>query len=359
MPSRPPGVLGTTQHGFGFSNHGGHPIAERPGPQGTHVRSSIADLEYQAAQLAHRVSSEIGWHGTRSATYNFLGNHSFTAGVVVGLGENLCQSVVMLVDLLKTLALSEYGEYRDGSTWQQLRWHLDLVAVPGVSLMTPTVALARCSIPHLDDKVRAAYHERQALFEAIRCAFSHREEVLGELTANQVAKAKGFAAYLDGKTLSSNYEAGKLFGELLLDLLLVIDAVAGIAKLAAKVPRFEQYTKKLANLANEMRLHRQLKNAADADQFADPLPKSETKPPIRPDYDLEAIARPGAMAFSAGLQKAAPPPVQPLRKPEFESVYQGLQAATLRRAAKDGVPFCEVCEKLAKRAAVASALEMP
>jgi hypothetical protein len=281
MPFKPPGVLGITHHDFTRPSLGGHPRAVRPGLQGLHIRSSVAELEHKAAQLAHRVSIEIGWHATRSAAYNFLGSHSFTAGVVVGLGENLCQSVVMLVDLLKTLALAEYWECRNGSTWQQFRSRLEMSVVPGLGSVLSTMSFAGRFIPHLDDKARAAYDERQALFEAVRHAFSNPEEVLGKLTASQVAKAKAFAAHLDEKTPSGNYEAGKLFGELLLDLLLVIDVVAGIAKLAAKVPRLLQYTKKLASLAKEMRLHRELKNVADANKFAEPPPKSTTIRPIR------------------------------------------------------------------------------
>jgi hypothetical protein len=54
----------------------------------------------------------------------------------------------------------------------------------------------------------------------------------------------------------------------------------------------------------------------------------------------------------------APPQVEPVSKPDYAFVQQGAQAATLRRAARDGVPFCEVCEKrAAERRPAASRLE--
>jgi hypothetical protein len=72
--------------------------------------------------------------------------------------------------------------------------------------------------------------------------------------------------------------------------------------------------------------------------------------PAQPTRSASAVT-PSALR-SGGASPA--PAVAPAAPPEDEALDQDAQAATLRQAAADGVPFCEVCEQLkAQRAAEA------
>jgi hypothetical protein len=259
MASKPPGVLGTA------SNPGHVPNRTTAGaglfqgstqsPPGT-----LAQLEHKATELAHRISRAIGWNETQSAAYNLVGRQSFTAGVVVGMGENLAKTVVAAVDLLQTLALAEYWESKhDHSFLSQLRSNMFMAISPGTGI---GMAVAGRLWPGFDRKAQEAYEERGAIADAIAHAFTHPKEFLKGITKAQEAKAKEFETYLQQKSLSGNFHAGVLMGELLFDLLMVIDLAVGLAKLAMAVPRLARYTEDLARLAREFRVARQLETKA-------------------------------------------------------------------------------------------------
>ena len=257
MASKPPGVLGTASNpGYGHSRTtAGIGNAHPPGVSGSST-STLADLEHRATALAHSVATAIGWHQTRSAAYNLIGQQSFTAGVVVGMGENLTKTVVAAVDLLQTLALAEYWESRqDHSFMARLRSSVFFSIAPSASL---GMVVAGHFWPGFDRKAQEAYEERGAIADAIKHAFSHPKEFLGSLTKAQEARAREFIAFMGQQSLSGNFHAGVLMGELLFDLLMVIDLAVGLAKLAMAVPKLARYAEDLARLAREFRVARQL-----------------------------------------------------------------------------------------------------
>jgi hypothetical protein len=142
----------------------------------------------------------MGWHQTRSAAYNLIGQHSFTAGVVVGMGENLAKTVVAAVDLLQTLALAEYWESRqDHSFMARMRSSVFFSIAPGASL---GMVVAGHFWPGFDRKAQEAYEERGAIADAIKHAFTHPKEFLGSLTKAQEAKAREFVAFMGQQSLS-------------------------------------------------------------------------------------------------------------------------------------------------------------
>jgi hypothetical protein len=59
------------------------------------------------------------------------------------------------------------------------------------------------------------------------------------------------------------------------------------------------------------------------------------------------MGRPAGVVAAAPVDAAAPP----RSTPDFAQVDQDMQAAILRAAARAAVPFCEVCERMARAAA--------
>lgn len=270
MASKPPGVLGTASNPGNGHNRttGGHGNFHPPGVAGSSA-STLADLEHRATALAHSVATAMGWHQTRSAAYNLIGQHSFTAGVVVGMGENLAKTVVAAVDLLQTLALAEYWESRqDHSFMARMRSSAFFSIAPGASL---GMVVAGHFWPGFDRKAQDAYEERGAIADAIKHAFTHPKEFLESLTKAQEAKAREFVAFMGQQSLSGNFHAGVLMGELLFDLLMVIDLAVGLAKLAMAVPKLARYAEDLARLAREFRAARQIEKTAS--ELVEPGPR--------------------------------------------------------------------------------------
>ena len=77
--------------------------------------------------------------------------------------------------------------------------------------------------------------------------------MLKTISDSQAKKYEEFKACLERHSLTGNFHAGDLFGELLLDVLMVIDGVAAIAKIAAKIPRLLELLPKLNELAPALR----------------------------------------------------------------------------------------------------------
>ena len=250
MASKPPGILGTASNP-GHTNSRqtvGFGTFRSPSISGSHT---LADLEHRATQLAHSISRAIGWNETQSAAYNLVGRDSFTAGVIVGMGENLAKTVVAAVELVYTLALADYWESKqDHSFMARLRSSVFTTMSPGLGLGP---MIAGHFWPGFDQKAKDAFDERTAMVEGIKHAFTHPKDFFKELTKSQEAKAKEFVILIEQKSLSGNFHAGVLMGELLFDLLMVIDLAVGLAKLAMAVPRLARYTEDMARLAREFR----------------------------------------------------------------------------------------------------------
>jgi hypothetical protein len=305
MASKPPGVSDSTSNpGFGNARGlTGFGTLTPPGPTGPHT--SLQDVERRLAELAHRFSSAIGWREKRSAAYELLGQHSFTAGVVWGMGENLTQTVVASVELVEVLALAEYWESKQNHTLMgQIRANAFFAIAPGVSV---GMTMAGQFWPGFDRKAKEAFEERGAIIDAIKVAFMHPKDFLGSLTKAQEAKAKDFVALLGEKSLSGNFHAGKLMGELLFDLLMAIDLVVGLAKLVAALPRLARYAEDLANLAREFRAAKQLETKAS--DLAEPGPRitqaqkdaaqASTRGGSPPPAPTAAATGPGSAAHKA------------------------------------------------------------
>jgi len=255
MATKPPGVLGTASNpGQGPSRTNvGMGLFRTPSLTGL---GNLADLEHKATELAHRIAHAVGWNETRSAAYNLVGRQSFTAGVVVGMGENLVSTVVSAVQLVQMLALAEYWESKqDHSFMGRLRSSVFTSLSPAASI---GMVIASHFLPGFDAKAEKAFEDRGAIADAIAHAFTHPKEFFKSVTKAQEAKGKEFANHLKQQSLSGNFHAGVIMGELLFDLLMVIDLAVGLAKLALAVPKLARFTEDIARLARELRVARKL-----------------------------------------------------------------------------------------------------
>ena len=334
MASKPPGVLGTASNP-GYSPNRqtvGFGTFHSPSISGSHT---LADLEHRATQLAHSISRAIGWNETQSAAYNLVGRDSFTAGVIVGMGENLAKTVVAAVELVYTLALADYWESKqDHSFMARLRSSVFTTMSPGLGLAP---MIAGHFWPGFDQKAKDAFDERTAIIEAIKHAFTHPKDFFKDLTKSQEAKAKEFVNLIEQKSLSGNFHAGVLMGELLFDLLMVIDLAVGLAKLAMAVPRLARYTEDMARLAREFRGAKLLeKKAVESAPAAPRITQAEK--------DALAAKMKGPAPPPAARAAPEPPPPEPVPEPVPEPAApppltrdEAFQKIDDFRASKDGM----------------------
>jgi hypothetical protein len=289
--SRPPGVLGA-----------GLP--------------SEAEVRRYAAGLAHKLSGSIGGPAVQQALFAFLGDNSFSAGVVYGMTRNIVVSVYELGKLFKMLALAEYHDVRRAqSFWQRMAnsaryGPLGLVA-------TADLYAASLVWPQMDKMAEDAAQQRDALVKAIEYGFEHPGSVWTNLKDSTVQKYKEFKALMGQRTLAGNFKAGMLFGEILLDVLLIIDGVTALARLATKIPELMKLLPTLRELApalrGAVRESSEIASKGSGDAAADvarttgrsPAPKAAadaTKPPALKDVDP---AKPKVPSFDELKKMAA------------------------------------------------------
>ena len=213
-------------------------------------RPTDTQLEHHLGRLLHHLSVATGWIDTSSVIGSLLGNGSFTAGVVAGMGKNLVTSLVDLTRLFRMFTLAEYHQaHHAPSFWERLGHRVLYETMPlgGMSVSALTFGTG------IDLEAEKAFEDRQALFKAVAYAFEHPGEVFDKITAQQLAKYEEFKRAGARHTLSGDFHAGLLFGELLLDVLLIIDGATALAKLGAKVPGLLRMASRLEELAPALR----------------------------------------------------------------------------------------------------------
>jgi hypothetical protein len=87
------------------------------------------------------------------------------------------------------------------------------------------------------EEPRQAHEGRDALVEELRCAITHAGEVFGNIKDTSVSKWNEFERLVQDRTLSSQFRAGRIFGEVLLEVLLLIGGGYAVIKAASKISR--------------------------------------------------------------------------------------------------------------------------
>jgi RHS repeat-associated protein len=242
-------LLGTTSNP-GICDTGTSAMTHSPAPGSLCAsRPSETQIDYFAMQAARRLSMSMGWIDTRSAIGVFLGDKSFTAGVVAGMVKSFLSGIVELAWMLKMLAMADYYDIKhSGSFWQRLGRSASMS--PGSFLLTMTASVFW---PEFDTRAREAYEQREALIELVIHAFKHPGEVFDTISKEQKKKYEEFEKFRARHTLGGEFQAGLLFGELLLDVLMILDGVTAIAKIATKIPGLLKLLPRLREMAPALR----------------------------------------------------------------------------------------------------------
>ena len=156
-----------------------------------------------------------------------LGPQCFVLGVVYGVGENFVVSILDLLDMVKMLLLAELYD----STLRNPGW---TVAQPGGLaryLSAQTLNL------YFGEDLRLAAEGRDELLAELKRVFEHPGDFFGAMQDQYVVKFKRLLALGADPSPESQSQAGRVFGEILLDVLAVIGIGAAVAKVASKMPR--------------------------------------------------------------------------------------------------------------------------
>ena len=180
-----------------------------------------------------KVAVATNWIDTRSAAGRILGDRSFTAGVLFGMGENIIKSVFDLAEMAQMFVLAEVYSVRHArGFWETLARSTSLILAPGGAQMLIQASFS----PTFEIKTREAHETREALFAAVAYAFEHPAEAFKSITDEYVKKYQEYKGHMAKHSLAGSFQAGQIFGELLIELLLTVDGVTTIAKIASKVP---------------------------------------------------------------------------------------------------------------------------
>ena len=178
---------------------------------------------------------------------------AFAAGVVYGVGEALVMSVVDLVRLLVDLALAQAYELNDEETfldkvfrstpigtglavWRGEAGGFDMLRSLQPGSLINGVMSAGISEAIDETVLKEAWERRNALMEVVEYAVANPGETLGKLVDDYKKKWDQMLDLLKSTEVTDQFEAGKLFGPMLLDIIGLITGVVGFARFAASAP---------------------------------------------------------------------------------------------------------------------------
>jgi hypothetical protein len=217
------------------------------------------------ADLVGQLRSGLSWLDVQPVAVKLLGPLSFSAGVVFGMGEDIVSSVVELADLVKTSVLADLYDRAWGGAANGA----------GFSLTDPIRMLVKTiGGDWLREEAREARDQREALIEAIRAIFEDPGEFFGAIKDEYVEKWEKFERLNAQTSISARFEAGRLFGEILLAVLGLLAGGAGLAKLGAKLGgKFAKLGRKLERAAAGLK-RRKGRGAASSERARESLPSS-------------------------------------------------------------------------------------
>jgi hypothetical protein len=165
--------------------------------------------------------------------FQVVGQYSFGLGVLYGIGENIVGSVVELGQLVKTLLLADLYDCA----------HRSAFAAVSSPVGVLQQLIADVSMRAAASELEAARTERDELVAELRYAMTHLGEVVEGIGASYVAKWTRFETLSQERTLSSQFEAGRIFGEVLLEVLSLIGGGVVAIKAASKIPKLVKLAK--------------------------------------------------------------------------------------------------------------------
>jgi len=211
MPSPAPVPVGTTARGSSPEGGGPHPgISGHPAQR--HSQSTIINGIIRAAT----------WRDLERWAEIALGPSSFYLGICYGILENLAGSVAGVVDLLRVFILAGLYERAHHPAW----------AGAGI----PEYLIAKAAELAFGSQLKKAHDQCETLMRELKYAVTHPGELLGSIRNEYAAKWRRFQTLIVDISLSGQFEAGKIAGEVLLDVLMLIGVGEAAVKFAAKLP---------------------------------------------------------------------------------------------------------------------------
>ena len=236
--SRPGGPSGTS-----FADVG---VADPHSPEGNEITPAQAQAEYAKYELTKAkdaVRDATTWGKLRIVAERVLGPQSFGLGVAYGVVKNPVMSAAQLVKLQKIFIEADIYERltRRTSSWKQLLMGMAYSNPAVVPIMGYLVRSGKITIEDL----KRSYEMREGLIKEVGDVFAHPLDFFAkakdQLKVNYVEKWELFRKLRAQTDLKSQFEAGEIFGDVLMEvtmLVLTVVSVAGAAaKLAAKVPQ--------------------------------------------------------------------------------------------------------------------------
>jgi hypothetical protein len=182
-----------------------------------------------------------------------LGPSSFGLGVCVGMARNPIDGVIGLLELQKTFVLADlYDKMSEPLSWKTV---LETLAGPGTAVKLGAAALVTVGALDMQD-LRRAHEQREALTNQLGEVLAHPLEYLGELPAQlrdeYVGKWNRFKELSQKGDLASQYEAGKILGDVLMEVATtvagLVSGVGAAARLATKAPQLLKLGRALGKL---------------------------------------------------------------------------------------------------------------
>jgi hypothetical protein len=199
---------------------------QRPSPDTT-LTGIAADAISSLNDAVASFRRSESWAKLQPIVFQVVGHQSFGLGVVYGIGENVIGSVVELAQLAKTFLLADLYD----------RAHQSSLSAAFGPFAAVQRLMAEIAMRTFGSELEAARIERDELIAEVRHAITNLGEVTGAIKDSYVNKWNRFETLSPQRTLSSQFEAGRIFGEVLLEVVSLIAGGAAIARTAAKLPR--------------------------------------------------------------------------------------------------------------------------
>jgi len=236
-----PGV--TTDYAHSWS------VPDPHSPEGLHVTSSEAAaghviFEYERSVTGVRAAKN--WDRLRAYAVGVLGPQSFGLGVCYGIVKNPAASIGQLFQLQKIFIEADIYERLTQPMPGWKRYLMSTLMIVGSNPITSEILfylVKKGKITPAD--LKRSYDVRQALIEEVQRMFAHPvdffENVKEEVKNSYLEKWARFKTLEHQNSLKSQFEAGEIFGDVLMDVVMLILTAISVggaaAKLAAKVPQ--------------------------------------------------------------------------------------------------------------------------
>ena len=190
-------------------------------------RPFFADAGELLDSLVARLENVADFDQLEELIKRILGPQSFALGVVYGAGEAFIVSLADLFGLIKTFVLADLYDATRRNPYSSM-WQ------PGGVVRYLT---AQALNEYFGEKLHEAARERDALIAEMKAIFESPGQFFDKLGEEYSKKFQRFVALSADSTLESQFQAGRIFGEILLEVVGLLAGGAAVVKGISKIPR--------------------------------------------------------------------------------------------------------------------------